>query len=165
MQQENEAVTTPAERGRPKMYEFGSDHWSTLIYIETRCVDHKGLPDRENMRTDRTLHPGLAHRGSSGKFPTRLRGGVLLADHDDWSCLEDFEFYGILNNVGTGINPRYVLTERGWALAHALRRRLAEGKDTKDFNYKTVLGPECDKHHGFGHNRECRFCQMEGAPR
>lgn len=39
---------------------WGKDHWSTFGYIETRCVDHDGVPDREHMRCDTDLHPGLA---------------------------------------------------------------------------------------------------------
>ena len=31
--------------------EFGKDHWSLFAYIETRCVDHKGVLDLAHMRT------------------------------------------------------------------------------------------------------------------
>lgn len=63
---------------------FGKDHWSTFAYIETRCVDYKGVPDRDHMRCDVDRHPGLVNRGSGGsnqKYPTILKG-ARLENHD-----------------------------------------------------------------------------------
>lgn len=64
---------------------FGKDHWSTFAYIETRCVDHKGVPDRNHMRTDRDRHPALAGNMAltiQKKYPTLARG-CEIPDHDD----------------------------------------------------------------------------------
>ena len=49
--------------------------------------------------------------GCSGQ--TRLAGGVLLEDHDDWSCLDDAEAHGLIKNEGTGLNRVYSFTSQG----------------------------------------------------
>lgn len=108
------------------MSDWGMDHWSTFAYIETRIVDYRGSPEITRMRTDRDLHPGLAH-GSMGwkKYPTRLKridGETReIAGHDDWSCLEDAEREGLLEWAGTGIDPIFVLTDRGRKVSDELR--------------------------------------------
>jgi hypothetical protein len=107
---------------------WGKDHWSTFAYIETRIVDFRGLPDRDHMRCNTALHPGLGGcGGDAAKYPTRLRGCAVLKAHDDWSCLEDAEEAGLLENNGSGINPMYALTEMGTAVAGWLREHKAKG--------------------------------------
>ena len=104
---------------------FGRDHWSTFAYIATRVVNHDGYPKREHMRTDPKRHPGLAHRGSHfcpGPYPTMLRGGVQLDDHD---CADDLEAAGLIVHIGTGIHPRWKLTERGWIVWFEIERQEA----------------------------------------
>jgi hypothetical protein len=109
--------------------QWGSDHWSTFGYIETRIVDHKGVADRHHMRCDPTLHPQFAHEGCrmGPCSPTRLAGGATRDRHDDWSCLDDEEAAGLLENEGTGLHRIYRLTERGRAIADALRAHKASG--------------------------------------
>lgn len=116
---------------------FGRDHWSTLMYIETRAVDFRGIVDLEKMRTDPERHPeymtALKVMASSGKkYPTRLAGGVDLPNHDDWDCVDDMEAAGFLVSIGTGTRPAYKLTDSGWAVASRLRQRRAAGNFTYD---------------------------------
>jgi hypothetical protein len=104
---------------------WGKDHVSTLLYLESRAVDHGGEIDGRQMRTDANVHPHLAH--DLGRYPTRLYGGLEAVDHDDWSCCEDLAAVGLLSSVGTGLHPRYVLTDLGWRVVSAVRRARAEG--------------------------------------
>lgn len=110
---------------------WGKDHWSVFGYIETRIVDHKGMPDIEHMRVDTDLHPQFGNRAcrdtGNKRYPTRLNDDTTLHPHDDWSCLDDCEALGLLENIGTGINRVYKLTDRGSRCAAALRKHKANG--------------------------------------
>lgn len=120
------------------MQQFGKDHWSLLAYIECRCVDHQGYPDLVHMRCNPTTHPALA-RTSVGtrtwkpEWGTRLRNGFKLPNHDDHDCADDLETTGLINHVGTRLNPRFVLTEEGYRIAAILRRFKSEGGQFADF--------------------------------
>lgn len=92
--------------------QWGRDHHSTLLYIETRVVDHQGKLDNRHLRLD-------------VKYPTRLRETILVG-HTDINCIDDFEAAGLMTNVGTGINQVCRLTDEGWKLAWSLRRAAAE---------------------------------------
>src|SRR5208337_2162845 len=116
------------------MQQFGADHWSTFVYIETRCVDHGGKPDKRQMRCNPMLHPYLAHEGSTGEYPTRYKFGELK-DHDDWDCCDDLEAAGLVSSVGTGINPQYKLTALGWQVVSLLRQHRANGGKIAEFEY------------------------------
>ena len=121
--------------------DWGKDHWSTFLYAEGRCVDYKGVLNKEHMRCDPAVHPAQANSANAlsrpGKIsPTRLKDDTVESAHDDWSCLEDAEAAGLIANDGSGVNPRYVLTDRGWELAGRLRRYVAEGGAVKDFPWK-----------------------------
>lgn len=121
------------------MEQWGQDHWGTLAYIETRIVDHGGVPDPCHMRCDRRLHPALAHDGSRGKpTGTRLSNGSIRGRHDDWNCLDDAAAAGLLLFVGDPIRAIYRFTDRGWKFASALRRHKAEGGSFATFDYRTV---------------------------
>lgn len=126
---------------------WGRDHWSTFAYLETRIVDHRGTIQRERMRCDPALHPLLAHEGSrmGDPAPTRLVSGEV-ASHDDWSCLDDAEAEGLIQSVGTGLHRRYVLTDKGRSVAHALRDYLAQHNTSRGFD----PFPAC-----FGRNDVC----------
>lgn len=133
------------------MAEWGRDHWSTLGYLETRCVDHGGAVSGLHMRTDVALHPnmgptevvGFARQIDGAKYATRLRGGAAVAfPHDDWSCLDDAEASGLVENVGTGAQRRYKFTERGQAVAAALRKHKAGGGSFSNFDPGAVLAPQ-----------------------
>lgn len=115
---------------------WGRDHWSTFAYVETRIVDHKGVPDRRHMRCDPALHPQFAHEGSrmGTPSPTRLREGERQG-HDDWSCLDDAEAAGLLRNAGTGLNRVYVLTDEGRRVADLLREHKRTGGRFATFSY------------------------------
>lgn len=130
------------------MKDWGRDHWSTLAYLETRAVDHNGSIERMHMRCDPHPHPGLAHigwrTGHGSKYPTRLREGELQ-DHDDWSCMEDVEHAGLLENIGTGINPVVKLTDYGMIVCNALRNHKASGGSFGNFIFDPleILDENC----------------------
>jgi hypothetical protein len=113
---------------------FGADHWSTFGYLEVRVVDHGGVVRRENLRVIHRRHPAFAHEGGdASKYPTRLRGGQKLFEHDDWDCLDDFETAGLAKNVGTGVNPVYRLTDKGREIAGLLRGHKGAGRSWAEF--------------------------------
>lgn len=122
--------------------QWGRDHWSTFAYIETCIVDDGGKPDIRRMRTDVSLHPNMGpHECVDGmgaidgaQYPTRLRGGATASPHDDWSCLDDAEAEGLIQNEGTGTNRRYVLTNKGRPVANALRDYLARNRTSRGFD-------------------------------
>lgn len=134
---------------------WGKDHYSALAYIETRCVDHKGTVDNRHLRADPKLHPGLcdARNHATGyegntppakprkeKFPpTRLKGGIKKANHDDWSCLEDMESAGLLTWEGTGLNPVFVFTDLGKEIAAALRGHKMNGDNFAGFEVPLAI--------------------------
>jgi len=131
------------------MSQWGRDHWSTLAYIECRCVDHKGIPNRAHMRTDIDLHPALAdtrilvNMQPGKKYPTRLKDGIDKEAHDDWSCAEDMEAAGLLKWEGTGLNPVFVLTKLGLKVSAALREHKAGGGNFASFSYSIGLVTGC----------------------
>ena len=117
---------------------WGKDHWSTLAYIETRIVDHKGEPNREQMRCDVAIHPQFANRANRGllpdkKYPTRLNDGTELPGHDDWSCMDDAEAVGFVVNNGTGLHRVYALTDAGTEVCNALREHKRKGGNFGEF--------------------------------
>lgn len=122
--------------------EFGRDHYSLLLYVESVCVDNAGIPAAISMRCNAKRHPGLGSCGAwKSEWSTRLRGDKRQPRHDDWDCFLDMAACGWVRNIGTGVNPRFWLTEVGWCMAHLVRRWKAAGNQVKDF---------CETH-----NREC----------
>ena len=124
---------------------WGKDHWSTFAYIETVCVDNKGVPSKDRMRCNPLIHPGLmgryarrelvVHNGDY-KFPTMLKGRMTLINHDDWSCMNDCEAVGLIEDIGTGTNPVYKLTPMGFEVSKQLRAHKANGGQFAEFNPK-----------------------------
>ena len=124
------------------MEKWGKDHWSTLAYLETRAVDHKGKLDNRQMRCDPRIHRSLANLSplsgevmDGGKYPTRLRVGTQ-DNHDDWSCVEDMESAGLLHHVTYKTTDKRAFgfaeatiqfTEKGSAIAGQLRAHKARG--------------------------------------
>jgi hypothetical protein len=105
---------------------WGRDHWTTFAYMANRIINYSGVLDKERMRCNPNSHPYFAHRGTTPPFPlTRLMGMEPPPDHDDWSCLEDAEAIGLIEDLGTGLNPRFAFTELGWAVWHAFDRHIA----------------------------------------
>jgi hypothetical protein len=96
---------------------FGKDHWTTFMYLETRCVDYSGKIDDKHMR-------------SGPEFPTRLNDGTFVQEHDDWNCLEDCHDAGLLDLTES---PKIQLTVYGWQIASRLRQWRASGKPVAEF--------------------------------
>ena len=121
------------------MENWGRDHMTTLLYLETRAVDARGVVGLDQMRCNPARHPGLVGPISSrcavavGKNPTRLRGGVEVAGHDDWDCFNDLQDEGLVIWTGTGTNPVVIVTPAGFALVSRLRQHRAAGKKIEEF--------------------------------
>lgn len=99
------------------MEQWGRDHWSTLLYIESRCVDGYGMIDESKMRT---------YVYGDKNQPSRLKDGKLADDgHDDWACLNDMIRAGLVVEKEDN-HFTLALTDRGWQIASALRRHYAE---------------------------------------
>ncbi|KKN18694.1 hypothetical protein LCGC14_0953100 [marine sediment metagenome] len=131
---------------------WGKDHWATFAYLETRIVDHNGMPDLDHMRPDLDRHPLMGNRATSSgsqssreKHPTRLKDAdgeaLYLYDHDDWDCADDAEAAGFLVNKGSGINRMYALTDLGAKVASALRRHKSAGHNFHTFRWLVVPVP------------------------
>ena len=123
------------------MNKWGKDHWSTLMYLETLAVDHKGLakPVNARMRTNEIRHPHLlgnpgfssdALNGSG--YPTRLNDGEVKG-HDDWDCVDDAIEERLIEDVGTGLNRVYKFTKLGKKVIAELREFKQEGGQFRDF--------------------------------
>lgn len=114
---------------------WGKDHWATLAYVETLCVDHQGVLDPRRMRCNPRRHPhfnvnpsfGPDRADGSYKYPTMLKGGGIEPEHDDWDCFYDLETTGLIEDVGTGIHPVARLTVAGHKMAANLRMWKASG--------------------------------------
>lgn len=115
--------------------EWGHDHYSTLAYIETVCVDNKGRINAVKMRSD-------------GKtYPTRLREGKEEPDHSDWDCLRDMEAAGLLTfgrvdhaelrrrkpSQVRVLSHDVELTDLGYEVAGRLRTHKGKGGNWRDF--------------------------------
>lgn len=141
---------------------FGKDHFSTLLFIETRCVDHGGYMDgaaprmRWNPRRHRLLGR-IGRRGNSftdrawdPKYATRLKGGDQPYDgHDDWDCVEDMIKCGWVDidqvkrfsrsdaRTHTGLRTlRLRLTEEGKRVAAELRAHRMDGGSVGKFELR-----------------------------
>jgi len=107
--------------------QFGRDHESALLYIESRCVDYCGILDNRHMRANPARHPAFAHlAGWNEEHGTRLKDGSVVGQHDDWDCIDDLEVAGMVCRGGTSIAPVFSLTTKGWKCAGSLRREKAE---------------------------------------
>lgn len=115
--------------------QFGRDHWSVLVYIETRCVDDGGIPELERLRCNPETHPHNygRRREQIGPGATRLADGTRLEGYDDWDCLQDLEVEGFIVDIGTGINPQYRMTPYGWETVSKLRQWRADRKPPDEF--------------------------------
>lgn len=125
---------------------WGKDHWSTLAYVETRVVDHRGFVDDRHLR---------GHMHGWEKYPTRLRDGVLLHGHNDFDCIRDAVDAGLLAYAdpekaglskramerpsarNTWRGDRLVFTEEGWSTVASLRSH--RGRGGKFANFSAAL--------------------------
>lgn len=128
------------------MLKWGVDHWSTLAYLETRAVDHKGIINNEHMRCDPRIHSPFAHRGSfsgNGKeCPTRLKGGEDMSNHDDWSCLEDMVAAGLIEAWFSESQAKIKLTDYGQSVANLLRVHKMNGGSFSSFVFEETAVSE-----------------------
>jgi len=105
---------------------WGRDHWTTIVYVESRAVDFHGKLDNRHMRTDKDLHPQFAHHSTDKKYPTRLSRDRIQENHDDWSCLDDAREEGLLHILYDGGTAIGYLSDLGWFIVGKLRRYKAE---------------------------------------
>lgn len=148
---------------------FGKDHWSLLAYVESCCVDGRdgiGRLDRSRMRCNEVKRPLLTavfrgpSFGWSQSHGTRLSGffkfedchdsqksidaGLLLAEHDDWDCLDDLEGAGFVEILSL-VNGHVKMTVLGQNVAGALRSFKAQGGKFADFGAVYASLPESVK--------------------
>lgn len=102
--------------------QWGRDHASTLLYVETCNVDRSGKIEDARMRVDGHQHP------------TRLREGELHG-HSDWDVLADLEHFGLVQKVADA----WLLTDLGWKVAHRLRVARARREDMQRLMRETIL--------------------------
>lgn len=142
---------------------WGDDHYSTLLYLDTRVVDHRGL--LHSLRIDTPAAPMGCdpHMRLDGRYPTRLRAPEAeLRGHTDYDCLADAIAAGFLRVARTpdsvrhvrlrpfdpppipdeptgdelmdqGNQIQYAWTEQGYHLIARLRRWRADGKQLREF--------------------------------
>lgn len=99
---------------------WGSDHWSTFAYIETRIVDYDGSVSAVRMRQD------------GAKYPTRLKHGGLIYRHNDYNCAGDLVLAGLIE-FETGA---FKLMPLGEEVCRQLRKHKANGGNWRDFTPK-----------------------------
>lgn len=137
---------------------WGKDHYATLAYIETRCVDRDGSLMGDQMRTNPRRHRefvgetamrvGVNWGGYTTRLvdsaPDELQESVDQLGHDDWDCVDDLIRTRLVRIVtlhrgevgrpfGDG-RVRVELTERGQRLAAALRVHKQRGGNFGDFD-------------------------------
>lgn len=129
-------------------YLFARDHWSLLVYIETRCVDYKGTLDYDQLRINYSRHS--MQKSSQrplkdlwySEYSTKIKGKKVIDGHDDIDCLDDFEACGYIE-IQTGLYNNVTLTELGITIAHNIRRHMINGKMLSNFELPLPLCPIC----------------------
>lgn len=141
------------DQGNVPMERWGKDHFTTLLYLETRTVDHHGEVDPFKMRTSRRNwrlagkmpFSGEANIMGKDQYPTRLRPVQgerakfdrvdLLGGHDDWECLYDMQAEDLLTFEVEDETKPYVryplkvivkLTDKGRDVCKEARKRREE---------------------------------------
>ena len=112
-----------------ELKDFGTDHWSTFAYAETCCVDNHSSLDLRRLRVNEVKRPIRSNGfGWKPENATRIKGGCIPdPDHDDIDCLDDLEKAGLLEWIGTLINPAIKLTEKGVKVTSQLRKPKSYG--------------------------------------
>ena len=139
------SMNLPSQENYIGMERWGKDHWSVFAYLEARAEKNKGIVDNQNMRCNSRLHRGFAHSYSFAdpeQYPTRLKGGKTLGDHDDWSCAEDLAAFGLIELFAKyGYEPfgsdicRVVITEKGYRALSALKMHKQNGGLFSNFSW------------------------------
>lgn len=102
-----------------RIEQFALDHWSLLLYCESRAVDYSGKLDRKHLRE------GDDHRPR----PIRLKDGSKLLNYGDDMILNDLQDAGLIVRERHQVE----MTDEGWRLAHLLRRHLSTGASPSTF--------------------------------
>ena len=95
---------------------FGKDHWATFAYVDTAATDHHGVLDHDRMRCSSRVHPMLlpaktrirllGNMADAADHPSIVKGEpdgnghygrAEIAEHDDYSCLDDLVAAGLLS--------------------------------------------------------------------
>jgi hypothetical protein len=124
---------------------WGRDHYSTLAYVETQLVEGGYAVQfdkrmRQNRRHFRVL-PGRKTEAvpMSPEHGSRLADGTYLPWHDDWCCVQDMLRLGLFegepDDWDAGMTLK--LTDKGHAVAAALRKHKAQGGSFSDFKPAT----------------------------
>lgn len=140
-------MTATTLRPTPALDTWGKDHWSTYAYVECRIVDNRGKLEPRHMRGHVEARPDA--------YPTRLKDGATIINHDDYDCVIDAIAYGLLTCDDPEIgNPEewdrdvhrrltrlvdardvtFWFTPLGQELAGALREHKANGGNFASFN-------------------------------
>lgn len=127
--------------------QFGKDHWSLLLYIETRIRDYEGVLDLCQIR----IKNPIIRPGWKPEYGTRLFGYwnkdkttnslLRLHNHDDYDCLDDLEAEGLIKNIGTGLRPVCEITKKGTEISSQLLLHKQVGKNYSNFipNRKEIV--------------------------
>lgn len=137
-------ISIPPER-------WGKDHWSTFLYIETRCVDYGGKINNDHMRTKQDKHPNLVGEAQTSlgvvqrNCATRLKNyfndkSDKLDDHDDWDCVVDMTAAGLLecsdvNSINKKLDFVFKMTVLGYEVIMSLRKHKADGGHCSNFEW------------------------------
>ena len=114
--------------------DWGMDHWATLIYIASRGNSYGGAINNAHMRCDADVHPEFCHTVRQDYLPTKLNDGSLVDKHDDWSCVEEMEFYGlVVFDWDESRTARITLTEKGWEMLERVTDHKKEGNTYDSF--------------------------------
>jgi len=112
-----------------KLKQFGKDHWSTFAYAECCAVDYHGHLDNRRLRVNEEKRPirsnGLGWEPKYGTFDKD--GNIPDPSHDDIDCLDELEAEGLIEQIGTLLNPVVRLTEKGMEVATKLRQHKMNG--------------------------------------
>lgn len=109
---------------------WSRDHSQVFAYIAHCMLNRKGKLELRRMRAHVKRHPWAVYTGPFHTIPpttspTRLVGGIL-ADHDDWDCLDDFVSAGLLNRTGPENDSTFLFTNAGWSAWSKFERHIAE---------------------------------------
>jgi len=130
------------------MQYWAKDHWSTLAYLETRCVDHKGKIDIRNMRCNISRYPHYDHLGRpwNSDWATRLQQDApketvdSAREHCDWDCVEDFLREGLVQWVDKK-TPTVKFTNKGFNVVYLVRRHKCNGGNFGEFKWNSKKQP------------------------
>ena len=112
---------------------WGKDHWSLLVYCETRAVDYKGFLGLQHLRINAGRRgfsngAGISTTKWNPEWATRLPDlSKPDPSHDDIDVLDDLEREGFLKNNFTILNPRIELTEKGKEICSKIRAHKMAG--------------------------------------